>query len=144
MTYGIFHDLNIERTVDAVFTAITTPEGLNNWWTKKASGKPKIGEEYQFYFDLDFVWHAKVVLCQSDQMICFEMIKSDTDWEGTQLRFTLSSTPTGTFLRFEHVGWKGINDHFRRTSYCWAIYLSGLKKYLEKGVVLPYEERSQV
>jgi len=143
MTYGIFHDLTIEMTVEEVFAAITTPKGLNSWWTKKASGQPKIGEKYQFYFDPE-VWNAKVVLCQPDQMICFEMIQTDTDWEGTQLRFTLTAAETGTFLRFEHVGWKGINDHFRRTSYCWAIYLNGLKKYLEKGIVMPYEERSQV
>ena len=144
MTYGIFHDLIIGVGREKLFNAITTPIGLNSWWTLEAAGQPKVGEEYQLYFGPEYDWRAKLVRCVPHELIYFEMGKSDNDWEGTQFRFTLSPNPLGTLVRFEHVGWESNNDHFRRTSYCWAIYLKGLKKYLEEGVVMPFGERGAV
>ena len=144
MTYGLFHDLTIKASLEEVFTAITTSEELDKWWTKESAGQPKVGTTYQFYFAPEYDWQAKVVRCQVNQRIYFEMTQADQDWEETQLRFVLSEANGVTVLRFEHVGWESNNDHFRRTSYCWAIYLHGLKKYLEQGIVIPYDLRSQV
>jgi len=144
MTYGIYHDLTIGVPSEAVFTAVTSPEGLNSWWTQRAAGQPKVGANYQFYFGPEYDWRAKVIRYQPQQLIYFEMGRSDEDWEGTQLRFQVIPKDGNTLTRFEHVGWTSNNDHFRRTSYCWAIYLKGLKRYLEEGIVLPFEERSQV
>lgn len=144
MTYGIYHDLTIGVTPEAVFTAVTSPEGLNSWWTQRAAGQPKVGANYQFYFGPEYDWRAKVIRYQPQQLIYFEMGRSDEDWEGTQLRFQVIPKDGKTLTRLEHVGWNSNNDHFRRTSYCWAIYLKGLKRYLEEGIVLPFEERSAV
>lgn len=144
MTYGIFHDLTIQVSPDQIYKGVTSPEGLNSWWTQRATGQPKVGANYQFYFAPEYDWRAKVIRCQANELIYFEMGQSDADWEGTQLRFQLIPKAGSTLTRFEHVGWTSNNDHFRRTSYCWAIYLRGLKRYLEKGIVLPFEERSQV
>jgi hypothetical protein len=39
----IFHDFPVKTTVDRVFQAISTPEGLDCWWTKNSSGQPTKG-----------------------------------------------------------------------------------------------------
>jgi len=129
--FGIYHNLTIEISKEKVFKAITSAEGLNKWWTKKAVGEPKVGAEYQFWFDPKHDWRAIVLHCIPGQSIHYEMIQSDKDWDSTQLRFELSVMETGTAIQFEHVGWRSVNDHFRRTSFCWAIYLNTLKQYLE-------------
>ena len=38
----IYHDFWINTTIEKVFEAVSTPQGLNNWWTKRCSGKCEI------------------------------------------------------------------------------------------------------
>jgi uncharacterized protein YndB with AHSA1/START domain len=37
----IFHDFPINVPVDRVFSAVTTPEGLDTWWTQRSAGRPE-------------------------------------------------------------------------------------------------------
>ena len=36
----ILHDFPIKAPLDRVFQAVSTPEGLDRWWTKRSEGKP--------------------------------------------------------------------------------------------------------
>ena len=107
---------------------ITIPECLNEWWTIKSSGLPQMHELYNFYFNEDYNWFAKVINIDFDKTIDFKMTVADADWNDTILNFEiLSKSKTKQTLRFEHKNWKNLNDHFRRTSYCWAIYFQKMK-----------------
>ncbi len=44
--FNIYHDLVIKASLQEVFNAISQPEDLNNWWTKKCSGTPELNAEY--------------------------------------------------------------------------------------------------
>ena len=44
-------------------------------------------------------------------------------------------------VRFYHTGWPTQNEHWRISCYCWAMYLRLLRRYLEKGETVPYEQR---
>jgi hypothetical protein len=70
------------------------------------------------------------------------MTKSDLDWDETTFGFDLEETNNGTLVKFSHMNWPNCNDHFRTASFCWAMLLNGLKNYIEKGIILPFEERS--
>jgi len=70
------------------------------------------------------------------------MTKSDLDWDTTTFGFTLSEENGKVNLSFTHLNWAERNSHFRITSFCWAMLLKGLKDYLEKGIILPFEERN--
>ena len=77
------------------------------------------------------------------ESVTFEMTHATEDWIGTILHFQIIElTLEKCLLRFEHRGWAAPTAHFRRTSYCWAIYLRCLKNYLEYGKVIAYEDRS--
>lgn len=69
------------------------------------------------------------------------MTKSDEDWDSISFGFDLKQVNNDTQLAFWHKGWPHCNAHFEQSYYCWAILLSGLKNYLEKGIIVPFEER---
>jgi len=142
MSFSIYHDLTIAASKDKVFDAVSKPEHLNNWWTLKCSGKPQLGCEYNFNFTDDYNWYGKVSKCELNKVFCIEMTQSDTDWKNTTFSFELEEVNNGTLLKFSHENWPQKNDHFRHSSFCWALLLNGLKNYLEKGIIIPFNQRN--
>jgi len=69
------------------------------------------------------------------------MTRSDSDWDPTTFGFELENAKKSVKIKFWHIGWPACNSHYRRSSFCWAMLLNGLKSYLERGVVIPFEER---
>lgn len=47
-------------------------------------------------------------------------------------------------VRFYHTGWPTENAHWRISCYCWAMYLRVMRRYLEHGDIVPYENRLDV
>lgn len=139
--YAIYHDLWIEAPAPAVFKAITSPNDLVNWWPLRCSGFPKTGAEYNFYFTPEYDWLGEVVKCETDQTFHVKMTRSDEDWDPTSFGFDLEAGAGGVQLKFWHKDWPACNHHYRRSSYCWAILLQGLKNYVEKGIIVPFEDR---
>lgn len=144
MMNAIQHDVGINGSQEDIFSAFTTRKGLNAWWTKEAAGDLKIGGNYIFFFGSQWDWRAEVVDYRMNESIRFRMTEADSDWTGTELAFSIieSTGSSSCLLRFEHTGWRERNDHFRRTSYCWALYLRCLKRYVENGIVTEYENRT--
>lgn len=139
--FAIHHDLFIKTTTKTVFEAVTLPNHLNNWWTHSCFGKPKEGAEYNFYFAPEYDWLGKVIKIKPNHAFHIKMAKSDADWAPTSFGFDLEEVEDGVQLKFSHTGWPECNHNFRRSSYCWAILLNGLKNYVEKGIIVPFEDR---
>ena len=142
MSYSVFHNLFIKASPKTVFEAVSIPMHLDNWWTLKSSGKPEIGESYNLNFTDLYNWYCKVSFCKPNESIHFKMTKSDKDWNPTTFGFDLEEKDGGTYLRFFHKDWPEQNDHFKFSAFCWAMLLNGLKNYLEKGVIIPFEGRN--
>jgi uncharacterized protein YndB with AHSA1/START domain len=141
--YQILHDLNIKVDKSTIFNAISTPDGLNNWWTLKCDGKPGIDEIFNLYFTNEYNWYAKITKFEFDEVIEFTMISSSFDWLPTKFGFILTQIDTNTTsVSFYHSNWKEENKEFRITSYCWANLLRQLKNYLEQGIITPFNERN--
>ena len=140
--FNIYHDLVIKASLQEVFDAISQPKHLNNWWTKKCTGTPELNSEYNLYFTPEYNWYGKVITCQPNQAFHIKMTKSDTDWDSTTFGFNLEQLNEGVQVRFFHIDWPECNHHFRQSSFCWALLLNGLKNYLEKGIIVPFEERN--
>lgn len=140
----IFHDVPIKATTDRVFQAISTPEGLDRWWTKQSVGTPETGQEYQIGFGPEYQWTAKVTRCTPNSDFEFKMLQADGDWAGTRIGFRLEFQDPVTWVRFYHTGWPSLNEHFRISCNCWAMYLRILRRWLEHGESVPYEDRLNV
>jgi len=124
-----------------VFEAVSTPAGLNSWWTESCSGVPEPGAEYNFGFGPGYDWRARVSRCVPDTEFEFELIKADSDWQGTKLGFLFGEVNGVTQVEFHHTGWPESNEHYRVSCYCWSMYLRLLRRYVEFGEVVPYEVR---
>jgi len=141
MEHKILHDLVIKTSPEQVFNAITQPKHLNNWWTLKSSGQPKLDTEYNLNFTDKYDWYCKVSEVKANQSFYLKMTQSDDNWNPTTFGFNLKNHEHGTLVEFTHKDWLENNHEFRNTSYCWALLFKGLKTYLEKGVIVPFEDR---
>lgn len=139
--FAIHHNLYINSTRARIFEAITQPKQLIKWWPKGCQGKPELDEIYNFYFAPEYDWYGKVIKVQQNKSFYIKMIQSDDNWNPTSFGFELKSKGNGVTVMFSHEGWPSCNAEFRESSYCWAILLNSLKNYLEKGIIVPFEDR---
>lgn len=137
----ILHDVPFKVPRRRVFEAVSTPVGLDHWWTKRAAGEPEEGAEYQLWFGPEYDWRARVTRCEPESEFELEMTHSDSDWLGTRVGFRLEAKDGVTWVRFRHTGWREPNEHYRISSNCWAMYLRILRRNLEHGESVPYESR---
>lgn len=140
-SFAIYHDLVVNTSLEKVFNAVSKPKHLINWWPLKCTGNPTVGEEYNFYFTPEYDWLAEVIKCIPNESFHIKMTKSDPTWDSTSFGFDLTSVNDRVQIKFWHIGWKECDTDFRRSSFCWAMLLNSLKNYLEKGIVIPFEDR---
>jgi uncharacterized protein YndB with AHSA1/START domain len=137
-------DLPIRAPIDRVFQAVSTPRGLDCWWTKQSAGSPAEETEFELGFGPEYNWRARVTRCVPNSEFELRMILADDDWTGTFVGFQLEDRNGTTWVKFHHTGWPSANEHFRISSNCWAMYLRILRRYLEHGEQVPYEDRLDV
>ena len=137
-------DFPIKAPLNRVLEAVSTPRGLDSWWTKRSAGLPAEGTEFELWFGPEHDWRAKVTRLVPDSEFELQMIKADPDWLGTRVGFRLDGRARATQVRFHHTGWPAANEHWRVSCYCWAMYLRILRRHLEHGEEVPYEKRLDV
>jgi len=124
-----------------VFHAMATPQGLAHWWTETSAGEPKPGAEYTLDLGPGHDWKGKVTRFTPDSAFELEIAKAHDHWMGTRVGCELQ--PEGknaTRVRFYHTGWSEGNEHRRVACYCWAMYLRIMRRFLERGETVPYED----
>lgn len=141
-SFSIYHDLVINTSTEKVFRAISDPTDLINWWPLKCDGNPVLNETYNFHFSEEYNWYGKVKEVVPNKSFYITMIKSDANWENTTFGFNLKEEGNSVLISFSHTDWPFCNHHYKRSSFCWALLLNGLKNYLENGVITPFEERN--
>lgn len=138
----INHDVFIYADLPEIFEAISQPDKINQWWTKRCSGEVKLSATYNFYFSNEYNWFGNVHSLEEGKAISWIMTESDEDWNNTVFGFNLVAEEKGkTRVQFSHIGWNTSNEHFKQTSFCWAMYLYLLKKLIENQEVTLFEER---
>lgn len=137
----ILQDFPIRATPDQVFQEISTPDGLNRWWTETCTGQPALGASYEMGFGPGHHWRAEVTQCDPGARFELTLRQADADWMNTRVGFELSPTPGGTEVRFHHSGWPDASEHYRISCHCWAMYLRLMRRYLEQGETVPYPDR---
>jgi len=140
----IFHDFPIRAAAAKVFSAISTPAGLDTWWTQTSAGHPEIGAEYELGFGPGYDWRARVNHCVAGSEFEWELTHADADWIGTRVGFSLAEKAGVTQVQFHHTGWPAANAHYRGSCYCWAMYLRLMKRYVETGEIVEYAIRLNV
>jgi len=137
----ILHEFPVDATPQTVFETVSMPEGLDAWWTLRSKGAPALGAKYELFFGREYDWRARVTRCRPGEEFELELTHASDDWVGTRVGFTFEPAESGTLVRFRHSGWDDASEHFRVSSYCWAMYLRIMKRWLEYGETVAYQDR---
>ncbi len=88
----IFHDFPIKVASSGVFRAVSTPAELDQWWTVRSTGEPRLHAEYELWFGPGYDWRATVARCQPEREFELELTRADQEWLGTKVGFRLEAT----------------------------------------------------
>jgi uncharacterized protein YndB with AHSA1/START domain len=132
----IRHNVAIKATPGKIFQAITTQEGLANWWAKQTTAKPEAGFVNIFTFG-KIRNEMKITRLTPDKTVEWECINSIEEWVGTNISFDLEEKDGRTILRFAHSGWRAVTDTFADCNYNWALFMKSLKSLCETGTGTP-------
>ena len=83
----ILHDFPIFAPARRVFEAVSSPAGLDEWWTLRSTGRPATGERYRLDFGPGYEWAAVVRRCEPDAVFELELVEAMPDWVGTRVAF---------------------------------------------------------
>jgi len=139
-TKSICHRLLIKTSVEKVYEALTTQEGLAGWWTPDTKAKPELHSVSRFAFGPDYFKEMKVEELKPYSKVKWLCIKGYEEWIGTTIAFELEPHQKGATLLFHHDEWKEYSEGFASCSYDWALFLRSLKFLCESGKGFPYPD----
>jgi uncharacterized protein YndB with AHSA1/START domain len=140
----ILQDFPINASAADVFRAVSEPRLLDEWWTLTSSGQPVVGSSYELDFGPGYHWRAVVTKATPGTAFELRLTSADADWLDTLVGFELEPDGNTTRVRFYHRGWPEANGHYRTSCHCWALYLRILRRHVEFGESVPYDDRLNV
>ena len=132
MAYAIKHLFHINAPREAVFQALTSIDGLSQWWTKETNGSSGERGTIQFRFNGQGP-DMKVAGLKPDEELTWECVASPHGWVGNTLRFNLDDNEGKTRVRFAHEGWGQQDDFYAICSFAWGRYMESLRQYIQTG-----------
>jgi uncharacterized protein YndB with AHSA1/START domain len=128
----IRHNVVIKATIDKIYDAVTTQQGLESWWAKQSIAKPEAGFVNVFTFG-KFRNEMEVTELVINKRVEWKCINSIDEWIGTNISFDLEEKDGRTILRFTHSGWRAVTDTFAGCNYDWGRFMTSLKSFCETG-----------
>lgn len=133
----ILHKVGIKSsTVDDVYKALTTREGLRGWWTHSTQGEFNVGGVIQFRFQLkesEGGFDMKVLELHPAKSLLWEVVAGPEEWIGTKISWELRQESDWAIIVFKHQGWKEPVEFMHHCSTKWATFLLSLKALCETG-----------
>ena len=133
----ILHKVGIKSSsLDDVYQALTTIEGLSGWWTIDTQGESKVGGVIQFRFGPGDI-EMKVLELRPARRVLWEVVDGPEEWIGTKVSWDLRQEGDWTLVLFKHQGWKEPVEFMHHCSTKWGVFLLSLKSLLETGKGAP-------
>jgi uncharacterized protein YndB with AHSA1/START domain len=131
--------LHLKSSIQEVYKAITTPDGIKGWWTIDCQVSTEVGGTSSFYFEKLLFNSMEIVELVPFKKVHWKCIEGWNEWLGTEVIFTLSESENGhTTLQFEHVGLVPSLKCYKMCSQGWENTLKSLKSYVENGKGNPH------
>ncbi|MBK5272262.1 MAG: SRPBCC domain-containing protein [Bacteroidia bacterium] len=129
----IKHLFHINAPREKVYQALTTLDGLSNWWTIDTNGETNLGGIVDFGFGNQMATKMKVISLVPGQLVRWECVGGFDEWKRTIITFQLSDNENKTLVRFDHDKWKKTNDFYAACSFSWGLYLESLRHLCQTG-----------
>jgi uncharacterized protein YndB with AHSA1/START domain len=138
----IMHLVRIHAPSERAYEAITTADGLRQWWTRGAAIEPKIGAAGEFGFNgKRFV--AKVTVEELAPCTRVRWRVANAAWPGHDIEFNLKEAGNDTVLLFAHRGFPRADEALASATTRWGFYLLSLKQYLQTGKGMPHPDDNE-
>jgi uncharacterized protein YndB with AHSA1/START domain len=135
----ILHRVGIKSSsLNDVYKALTTREGLSAWWTNDTQGESKVGGVLQFRFFEADGFDMKVLELQPAKRVLWQVVGGPEEWIGTKISWELKQEGDHAVVLFKHQGWKEPVEFMHHCSTKWGVFLMSLKSLLETGKGAPY------
>jgi uncharacterized protein YndB with AHSA1/START domain len=124
--------------------ALTTPEGIRNWWTRDVDLGSKVGGTGEFrFYEGKSVTKVRVEELGPPVRVGWKTISANAPGgcEGTTIAFDLRAEGSDTVLSFAHRGFERASEGYALVNTGWAYYLVSLQQYLETGKGAPQQEK---
>ncbi len=134
----ITHRIGIKSPLSSVYKALTSIDGLSQWWTEETAGDPAVGGKITFTFtspagDLVGQMVMEVIESAAPHTVKWICLDGPPDWIGTKFTFDLSEQEGQTILIFGHRDWAEVTESMAHCSMKWAVFLLSLKDYVLTG-----------
>ena len=138
----IMHLNKIHAPSERVYQAITTADGIRQWWTRDAAIEPKVGAAGEFGFKgRRFV--AKITVEELNPVTRVRWKVVNSAWPGNDIEFDLKAEGNDTALLFAHRGFPRADEAYASAATRWGFYLLSLKRYLQTGKGTPNPDDSE-
>jgi uncharacterized protein YndB with AHSA1/START domain len=113
----IMHLVRIAAPPERVYEALTTTEGIRNWWAR----------------DADLGTTVTIKELEPPLHVMWKTAPSfRPEWVGTTIIFDLRAEAGNTALSFAHRGFEQADERYALTTTDWGVQLQHLREYLEK------------
>jgi len=123
----ILHRVGIAAEPQRVFEALTTVDGIRNWWSSDTHGDAGEGGAFQFRSNRFEVVHA------DPSLVSWRYSGPAEEWVPTEIIFRLEWRDNQTIVLFKQAGWREPVEFMHHCSTKWATFLLSLKDYVEHG-----------
>lgn len=138
---SIDHMYHIDAPIETVYKAITSIQGLQDWWTTGAAGETEVGGQINFPFTDEAHCVMNIHGKENNKSLTWKCLEGPEDWIGTEIVFELTPVSGKIRVRFSHSGWKEQNDFFANCNFSWGKYLLSLRQLCETGKGSPFEDK---
>lgn len=122
---------------DAAYKALTTNEGLADWWTTDTTGDNTVGGVVKFRFG-EGGFDMEVLELEPGRRVRWLVVDGPSEWIGTRIDWTLRREEDSTVVMFKHQDWKEPVEFMHHCSTKWATFLMSLKALVETGEGQPW------
>ncbi|WP_280264532.1 SRPBCC family protein [Nocardia wallacei] len=136
----ILHRVGMKSTLDQVYPALTTIDGLSGWWTTNTHGDERLGGVIRFRFGppgKEDGFDMKVTDLQPRSRVLWEVVGGPPEWIGTEVEFELKQEQEYAIVLFRHRGWREPVEFMHHCSTKWGMFLMSLKNLVETGTGAP-------
>jgi hypothetical protein len=139
---NIVHRVGFKASMDKVYQALATREGVSGWWSNDVKGECKVGGVLSFTFSADGkvigVIDVKVVELAPGKRVLWQVVGGPDEWIGTEISFDLRQEGADwVIVLFKHEGWKEQVEFMYHCSTKWATFLLSAKSLVETGKGTP-------
>ena len=140
----ILHRVGMKSSLDEVYKALATREGVAGWWTNEAQGESKVGGALEFRFSAGGKEIGRMVMkvleLQPNKRVSWQVVDGPAEWIDTKISFELQQEGEYSIVLFKHQGWKEPVEFMHHCSTKWAIFMISLKSLVETGKGAPSPE----